>query len=92
LRAIQPKNVQAMSEIKSKITTIIVDKLGVDASAVQPEADFSNDLGADSLDKVEFIMDVEKEFGISIPDEEAEKLQTVGQAIAYLEENVKSSE
>ncbi len=81
-----------MSEIKSKITTIIVDKLGVDASAVQPEADFSNDLGADSLDKVEFIMDVEKEFGISIPDEEAEKLQTVGQAIAYLEENVKSSE
>lgn len=78
-----------MSEIKSKITTIIVDKLGVDASAVQPEADFSNDLGADSLDKVEFIMDVEKEFGISIPDEEAEKLQTVGQAIAYLEENVK---
>jgi acyl carrier protein len=81
-----------MSEIKSKITTIIVDKLGVDASAVQPEADFSNDLGADSLDKVEFIMDVEKEFGISIPDEEAEKLQTVGQAIAYLEENVKYSE
>jgi acyl carrier protein len=78
-----------MSEIKSKITTIIVDKLGVDASAVQPEADFSNDLGADSLDKVEFIMDVEKEFDISIPDEEAEKLQTVGQAIAYLEKNVK---
>jgi acyl carrier protein len=78
-----------MSEIKSKITTIIVDKLGVDPSAVQPEADFSNDLGADSLDKVEFIMDVEKEFGISIPDEEAEKLQTVGQAVAYLEKNVK---
>jgi acyl carrier protein len=78
-----------MSEIKSKITTIIVDKLGVDASAVQPEADFSNDLGADSLDKVEFIMDVEKEFDISIPDEEAEKLQTVGQAIAYHEKNVK---
>ena len=78
-----------MSEIKSKITTIIVDKLGVDASAVQPEADFSNDLGADSLDKVEFIMDVEKEFDISIPDEEAEKLQTVGEAIAYLEKNVK---
>jgi acyl carrier protein len=89
LRIIQPKNAQAMSDIKSKITTIIVDKLGVDASAVRPEADFSNDLGADSLDKVEFIMDVEKEFGISIPDEEAEKLQTVGQAIAYLEENVK---
>jgi|694.fasta_scaffold49193_6 acyl carrier protein len=82
------KNVHAMSDIKSRITTIIVDKLGVDASAVKPEADFSNDLGADSLDKVEFIMDVEKEFGISIPDEEAEKLQTVGEAIAYLEKNV----
>jgi acyl carrier protein len=78
-----------MSEIKSRITTIIVEKLGVEASAVQPEADFSNDLGADSLDKVEFIMNIEKEFGISIPDEEAEKLQTVGQAIAYLEKNVK---
>jgi acyl carrier protein len=89
LRAIQLKNAQAMSEIKSRITTIIVEKLGVDASAVQPEADFSNDLGADSLDKVEFIMNIEKEFGISIPDEEAEKLQTVGQAIAYLEKNVK---
>lgn len=77
-----------MSEIKSKLTTIVVDKLGVDASAVKPEADFSNDLGADSLDKVEFIMEVEKEFGISIPDEEAEKLQTVGAAIAYLEKNL----
>jgi acyl carrier protein len=77
-----------MSEIQSRITAIIVDKLGVDVSAVKPEADFSNDLGADSLDKVEFIMDVEKEFGISIPDEEAEKLQTVGEAIAYLEKNV----
>jgi acyl carrier protein len=77
-----------MSEIQSKLTTIVVDKLGVDASAVKPEADFSNDLGADSLDKVEFIMEVEKEFGISIPDEEAEKLQTVGAAIAYLEKNL----
>ena len=77
-----------MSEIQSRITAIIVDKLVVDVSAVKPEADFSNDLGADSLDKVEFIMDVEKEFGISIPDEEAEKLQTVGEAIAYLEKNV----
>ena len=76
-----------MSEIQSRVTTIIVDKLGVEASAVKPEANFSDDLGADSLDKVEFIMDVEKEFGISIPDEEAEKLQTVGEAIAYLEKN-----
>lgn len=77
-----------MADIRSRITSIIVNKLGVDASAVKPEADFSNDLGADSLDKVEFIMDVEKEFGISIPDEESEKLQTVGEAIAYLEKNV----
>ena len=77
-----------MSEIKSKITQIIVDKLGVEVSEVKPEADLSNDLGADSLDKVEFIMDVEKEFGISIPDEEAEKLRTVGEAIAYIESQV----
>lgn len=77
-----------MSDIQSKITSIIVEKLGVEASAVQPEADFSNDLGADSLDKVEFIMDVEKEFGITIPDEEAEKLQTVGDALAYLEKSI----
>ena len=77
-----------MSEIQTKITNIIVDKLGVDASEVKPEANFSNDLGADSLDKVEFIMDVEKEFGLSIPDEEAEKLQTVGEAIAYLSQHV----
>ncbi len=82
------KNATTMSDITSRITTIIVDKLGVDASAVRPEADFSNDLGADSLDKVEVIMDVETEFGISIPDEEAEKLQTVGEAIAYLEKHL----
>lgn len=81
-----------MSEIKSKITSIIVNKLGVDPSEVKPEADFSNDLGADSLDKVEFIMDVEKEFGIHIPDEEAEKLQTVGEAIAYLEKNMQQGQ
>ena len=74
-----------MSEIKSKITQIIVDKLGVEVSEVKPEADLSNDLGADSLDKVEFIMDVEKEFGISIPDEEAEKLTSVGDVINYVE-------
>ena len=76
-----------MADIRSRITSIIVDKLGVEASAVTPEADFSDDLGADSLDKVEFIMDVEREFGISIPDEESEKLRTVGEAIAYLEKN-----
>jgi len=74
-----------MSSIAEKITQIIVDKLGVDASEVTPEASFINDLGADSLDTVELIMEFEKEFDVSIPDEEAEKIQTVGNAIEYLE-------
>lgn len=74
-----------MSEIQSKVTAIIVDKLGVDASKISPEASFTGDLGADSLDTVELIMEFEKEFGIDIPDEEAEKIQTVGEAISYLD-------
>ncbi|HMQ06782.1 MAG TPA: acyl carrier protein [Saprospiraceae bacterium] len=74
-----------MSEIADKVKQIIVDKLGVDESEVVSEASFTNDLGADSLDTVELIMEFEKEFDISIPDEEAENIQTVGQAIAYLE-------
>ena len=76
-----------MPEIKSKVTAIIVDKLGVEESEVTPEASFTNDLGADSLDTVELIMEFEREFNISIPDEQAEKIQTVEQAIQYLEEN-----
>ena len=76
-----------MSEIATKVTEIIVDKLGVDQSEVGLEASFTNDLGADSLDTVELIMEFEKEFNISIPDEEAEKIQTVGQAVSYLEAN-----
>ncbi|MDE0472688.1 MAG: acyl carrier protein [Ekhidna sp.] len=78
-----------MSEIAQKVTSIIVDKLGVEESEVTPEASFTNDLGADSLDTVELIMEFEKEFNISIPDEQAENIATVGNAISYLEENVK---
>lgn len=78
-----------MSSIAERVTKIIVDKLGVDESEITPEASFTNDLGADSLDTVELIMELEKEFDISIPDEQAEKIQTVGQAIEYLEANVK---
>lgn len=78
-----------MSEIASRIRAIVVDKLGVDESEVTPEASFTNDLGADSLDTVELIMEFEKEFNISIPDDQAENIQTVGQAISYLEANAK---
>ena len=78
-----------MLEIESKVNAIIVDKLGVEASEVKPEASFTNDLGADSLDTVELIMEFEKEFGISIPDDKAETIQTVGDAISYIEANAK---
>ena len=75
-----------MSEVGSKVMAIIVDKLGVDASEVTATANFANDLGADSLDTVELIMEFEKEFGIQIPDEDAgEKISTVGDAISYIE-------
>lgn len=74
-----------MSEISSKVVEIVVDKLGVDAAEVVPTASFTNDLGADSLDTVELIMEFEKEFEISIPDEDAEKIGTVGDAVSYIE-------
>ena len=74
-----------MSEIETKVKSIIVEKLGVDESEVTTEASFTNDLGADSLDTVELIMEFEKEFNVSIPDEQAEKIGTVGQAVSYLE-------
>ena len=74
---------------EAEVKAIIVDKLGVDEAEVKPEASFTNDLGADSLDTVELIMEFEKEFGISIPDDKAEKIGTVGDAIAYIEENAK---
>lgn len=73
-----------MSEIAEKVKKIIVDKLGVDESEVTNEASFTNDLGADSLDTVELIMEFEKEFDVSIPDDQAENIATVGQAIDYL--------
>jgi acyl carrier protein len=78
-----------MSDISSKVKAIIVDKLGVDAGEVTDEASFTNDLGADSLDTVELIMEFEKEFNIAIPDDQAEKISTVGQAIEYIQANAK---
>ena len=77
-----------MSDIEKKVKEIIVDKLSVDESEVKNEASFTNDLGADSLDTVELIMEFEKQFGITIPDDKSEKIATVGDAIAYIEENV----
>ena len=76
-----------MSEVAERVKAIIVDKLSVEETEVTNEASFTNDLGADSLDTVELSMDFEKEFGISIPDDQAEKITTVGDAIAYIEAN-----
>lgn len=76
-----------MSEIANRVKAIIVDKLGVDEGQVTETAAFTTDLGADSLDTVDLIMEFEKEFGIKFPDEEAEKIQTVGDAITYIEAN-----
>jgi len=78
-----------MSEVASKVKAIIVDKLGVEETEVTNTASFTNDLGADSLDTVELIMEFEKEFGISIPDDQAEKIATVGDAVSYIEANAK---
>jgi acyl carrier protein len=77
-----------MSNIAERVKKIIIDKLGVDEAEVTLEASFTNDLGADSLDTVELIMEFEKEFDISIPDDQAENIQTVGQAVTYLESQV----
>ena len=78
-----------MSEVAERVKAIIFDKLSVEETEVTNEASFTNDLGADSLDTVELIMEFEKEFGISIPDDQAEKITTVGDAIAYIEANAK---
>jgi acyl carrier protein len=80
------KNPLIMSDIASRVKAIIVDKLGVDENEVVTEASFTNDLGADSLDTVELIMEFEKEFDIQIPDDQAENIATVGQAISYIEQ------
>lgn len=76
-----------MSQIADQVKAIIVDKLGVDEGQVTETAVFTTDLGADSLDTVDLIMEFEKEFGIKIPDEEAEKIKTVGDAVAFIEAN-----
>ncbi|MCF6239829.1 MAG: acyl carrier protein [Bacteroidales bacterium] len=78
-----------MSDIASRVKAIIVDKLGVDENEVTESASFTNDLGADSLDTVELIMEFEKEFNIAIPDDQAETIATVGDAVKYIEANVK---
>ncbi len=78
------------AEIAEKIKAIIVDKLGVEASEITPEASFTNDLGADSLDTVELIMEVEKEFGVSIPEDQADKIQTVQDVINFIANNAKA--
>ena len=74
-----------MSDVTTKVTAIIVDKLGVDEAEVTPTANFTDDLGADPLDTVELIMEFEKEFDIQIPDDKAEKIATVGDAISFIE-------
>ena len=78
-----------MSDVASRVKAIIVDKLSVEESEVTNEASFTNDLATESLDTVELIMEFEKEFGLSIPDDQAEKISTVGDAIAYIEANAK---
>mgnify|MGYP001442030209 CR=1 FL=1 len=76
-----------MADTASRVKAIIVDKLGVEENEVTNDASFTNDLGADSLDTVELIMEFEKEFNISIPDDQAENISTVGEAFKYIEEN-----
>ena len=77
-----------MADIKEKVVSIIVEKLGVNPEDVVETASFTNDLGADSLDTVELIMEFEKEFNVTIPDDQAEKISTVGDALKYIEENI----
>ena len=79
----------SVENVQERVKNIIVEQLGVEADQVKPEAQFVNDLGADSLDTVELIMALEDEFGIDIPDEKAEKIKTVGEAISYIEETAK---
>lgn len=78
-----------MSDIEARVKAIIVDKLGVEESEITPEASYTTDLGADSLDTVELIMEFEKEFGITIPEDQTENITTVGDTIAYIKANVK---
>ena len=77
-----------MADIEAKVIDIVAEQMGVDKSEITRETSFVNDLNADSLDTVELVMEFEDEFELSIPDEEAEKIQTVGQAIDYISENI----
>ena len=79
----------SVENVEERVKNIIVEQLGVEADQVKPEAQFVNDLGADSLDTVELIMALEEEFDVEIPDDKAEKIKTVGEAIAYIKENAK---
>lgn len=79
-----------MADIESRVKEIIMNKLGVEAAQVTPEASFTNDLGADSLDTVELVMEFEKAFNLQIPDEDAEKISTVGDAVKYLQTKVQA--
>jgi acyl carrier protein len=81
-----------MASVEEKVKEIIVEQLGVDPAQVKPEASFVNDLGADSLDTVELVMALEEEFNLEIPDEEAEKISTVGQTIEYIKKNTSKEE
>jgi len=81
-----------MSNIEEKVKEIIAEQLGVKKEEIKPESSFVDDLGADSLDTVEIVMALEEEFGIDIPDEDAEKISTVGEAIQYIENKVKEKE
>ena len=80
-----------MASVKDRVIDIVAEQLGVDKEKVTPETHFINDLGADSLDTVELVMELEEEFDISIPDDAAEKIQTVGQAIEFIEKEQASS-
>lgn len=82
----------ADEEIADRVATIISDQLDVEKDKVQPETNFINDLGADSLDIVELVMELEEEFGMSIPDEDAEKIKTVGEAIEYIKQHKAQSQ
>ena len=79
-----------MADVSAKVKEIIVSKLGVDAAQITPEASFTNDLGADSLDTVELVMEFEKAFNIQIPDEDAEKIRTVQDAVTYIDQHAKT--
>jgi len=86
------KKLKIMSEIESRVKAVIVDKLGVEESEVTSDASFTNDLGADSLDTVELIMEFEKQFEVKIPEDQADKISTVGDAIAFIEKMMAGAE